>query len=385
MKKKILVITFVLVQIGGCFNAFAAENVMHGYVETIKTDKVQNELFMGTTDKLDKKDVIKMTVSQVVDAQSSKVNDEFFAEVTDDVTGKGGVIIPKGTIAHGRIKKTVKAKKFARNGELVLKFDTLMTPDGREIPVQGQMTTKLNPIIEASDMIKTNAVYAAAGAASGGLLALNWFGLQGATASSGTTIAGGAALGSSIGLGIAFLHKGKDVLISPGDEIIVKLNTSSNLPVYKKNSFPQQEIANNGLDVKINDINYKKNLFDNPDTINLSLSISNMTNKTFSISDIAIVDNFDTAYYPNIFENEKLNGIKINPNDKINCTIPFSLDNLKNRLWLVFYDSKTKETVAKISLDNAYKNIPDKSIKQNTKLIEKKKNFYKEETPFDED
>lgn len=387
MKKSILITFFILTYFAGSFLSFAnaSGSVFQGRAEKVDTEKQQSNLFTGSVDKLDKKDVIKMTVSQVLDADSSQVNDEFFAEVTDDVEGKDGVIIPRGTVAHGRIKKTAKAKKFGRNGELVLTFDTLMTPDGREIPIQGKMTTKLHPLYEASDIIKTNAVYATAGAAAGGLLALNWFGVGGAVTSTGTTIAGGAALGSSIGLGMACLHKGKDVLISPGDEILVKLNTSSSLPLYKKNAFPQQEITGNGLEVKINDINYKRNPLGNADTIKLSLSISNMTDRTFSVFDIAIVDNFNTKYYPNVFENEELKNIKINPKDELNCTILFAIDNVKNKLWLAFYDNQTKELITKISLDNAYKNIPDKSVKQNNKLIEKKNNFYKDSTIFDSD
>lgn len=382
MKKKILLIVLILSY--GCFNnIFAATEIIQGHVEKVKKDKIQSELFIDKANKLDKKDIIKMTVSQVLDAELSKVNDEFFAEVIDNVEGKDGVIIPRGTIAHGRIKKANKAKSFGRNGELILTFDTLITPDGREIPIQGQMTTRLHLLTETSDIIKTNAVYATAGAAAGSLLALNWFGLGGAVMSNGSSIAGGAAIGSSVGLGIAFFHKGKDVLISPGDEIIVKLNSISILPVYQKNVIQYQEIQHNGLDVKIIDINYKKDVFDNVDTIKILLSVSNLTDKNFSIFDIALVDDFNTVYYPNVFENEELKNMKINRGDKINCAITFSVDNVKSRLWLGFYDNQTKEIIAKFSLDNAYSNISSKSKEQNKTIIQKKKNFYMEANPFD--
>lgn len=39
-----------------------------------------------------------MTVSQVIDGSYSFEGDEFFAKVTSDVNGEGGVIIPKGTV-----------------------------------------------------------------------------------------------------------------------------------------------------------------------------------------------------------------------------------------------------------------------------------------------
>lgn len=384
-KAKVCLISFLVFFSVSNF-AWASGDTFQGYIEKQKSDKnIQSEVFTGAIDKLDRKDVIKMTVSRVIDSDSSKTNEEFFAEIAEDILGQNGILIPRGTVAHGRIKKVLRARKFARNGELKLSFDSLITPDGREISISGEMSTRLHPLSETSEMIKTNAVYATAGAAAGGLLALNWFGVGGAVSSNGTTIAGGATLGSSIGLGMAFIQKGKDVLISPQDEIIVKLNSSCNLPVYKKNAFHQQEINLKDFNVKINDITYKKSLWGKTEMITLSLAISNMTNETFSIFDIAIVDNFNTAYYPNVFENEKLSDVKIKPNDTLNLTVPFAVDNVKNNFWLTFYNSQTKEVVAKISLDNAYNNISHESIKQNNKLLEKKKDFYKEASPFDSD
>jgi len=60
-----------------------------------------------------------------------------------------------------------------------------------------------------------------------------------------------------------------------------------------------------------------------------------------------------------------------------------NLIRLKNKLWLVIYDSQTKEVAAKVSLDNVYGEIPGLTVKQNKKIIEKKRDFYKEDNPFD--
>ena len=74
----------------------------------------QSELFTGKVDIIDQKDVIKMTVSQVIDGNISIEGDEFFAEVVSDVSGDSGVILPKGTIAHGIIKEQSGAKRLGR-------------------------------------------------------------------------------------------------------------------------------------------------------------------------------------------------------------------------------------------------------------------------------
>ena len=66
---------------------FAAEP-LHGYIEESDEYKqLQEELFTGEIEHLDRKDVINMTVSQVLDSSYSMEGDEFFAQVTSDVYG----------------------------------------------------------------------------------------------------------------------------------------------------------------------------------------------------------------------------------------------------------------------------------------------------------
>ena len=100
---------------------------------------------------------------------------------------------------------------MGRQAWINLDFDYLVTPDGREIPIEGKMSTKLHPVAEASKIVAQDVGYTVAGGAMGGFLALNWLGLEAAIASQGYTIAGGAAVGGAIGLGMALIRKGSDV------------------------------------------------------------------------------------------------------------------------------------------------------------------------------
>ncbi len=113
----------------------------------------------------------------------------------------------------------------------------------------------------------------------------------------------------------------------------------------------------------------------------LSVSISNKTKYDFSISDIALVNPAGVAYYPDVFDSESpFGGIK--SGEEFKGEIPFSVDNMKNKFWLTFYDAKNRAVVSEISLDNAYKQVSDKTRKQNEKLIKKKRDFYKDYNPF---
>lgn len=350
----------------------------------VKTDEkqLQSDLFTGKVENLGRKDILRLTVSQVLDGSFSQEGDEFFAEVTDDVSGNGGIIIPAGTVAHGKIKQAGGAKRLGRDGYLDLDFDYLMTPDGREIPIEGQMTTKLHPITATSKIVATDLGYTAVGGVVGGIVALDMLGIEAAIASQGYTVAGGAAIGGTIGLCASLYRKGKDVLIAPGDEIRVKINTSVPLPVYKESAFLQHELKYDGLEIKINNISYEKDPFGVLNTITMSLSISNMSKITFSGFDMALVNDYNSVFHPSVFGDTSLMFKQIAPGDRVAGRVSFSVDNIKRKFWLTFYDRKNRKAVAKISVDNAYRKISEKTKKHNEKVF-KKKNYYKEVDPLD--
>lgn len=378
---KILIFAYILSNLSSVAYCESEGDVFKGHAEKDSKIQEQSEIFTGKVDNLDKKDLLKMTVSQVIDGSFSQEGDEFFAEVTSDVAGKEGTIIPIGTVAHGKIKQCSGAKRLGRDGSIDLDFDYLITPDGREIPIEGQMTTKMHPLSASTKIIATDVGYTAAGGVVGGVMALNMFGLEAAIASQGYTVAGGAAVGGLVGLGASLYRKGKDVLIAPGDEIRVKINTAVPLPVYKDSALMQHELPCEGLNIKITNITYDKDPFDELNTITLSLSITNMTKMTFSSFDLALVNDYNTVFNPSIFGDTTLLFKQIKPGDRVAGRISFSVDNVKRRFWLTFYDRKNRKPIAKISIDNAYKNVSNKTKKRNEKCF-KKKNYYKESDPF---
>ena len=364
--------------------AVMAAPVFEGHAEKSEQYKeLEKDLFTGEVEHLERKDVIHMTVSQVLDGSINMEGDEFFAEVVNDVSGDKGVIIPKGTIAHGKITQSSDAKRLGRSAWMALDFDYLITPDGREIPIEGKMSTKLNPMVETTKIVAQDVGYTVAGGAVGGFLALNWLGLEAAIASQGYTIAGGAAVGGAIGLGMALMRKGNEVLIAPGDEIKVKINTTVPLPVYKDKALMQHELFYPGLDISISDIRHEEDPFGELNTITITVMISNMSDKAFSGLDLALVNDYNSVFRPSIFGDTKMMFKQINPGDRTVGRISFAVDNINRKFWLTFYDRRNGKAVSKISLDNAYKNVPEKSKKKNLRARSKKTNFKKEEDLFD--
>ena len=167
--KKILSFILIIMMLGSNILAYAEEPLKGSVTENDNYQKKEDDLFTGKIESLERKDIINMTVSQVLDSSISVEGDEFFAEVTSDVYGDKGVIIPKGTVAHGRLDSTTEPKRLGKEASLTLSFDYLVTPDGREIPIEGKMTTKLHPIAAGAKIAAQDLGYTVVGGAVGGL------------------------------------------------------------------------------------------------------------------------------------------------------------------------------------------------------------------------
>ncbi len=386
MKKKLITIILLLLFVSSSLSS-AMEPLKGSVIENENYTHDNSELFTGKIETLDRKDVINMTVSQVLDSSVSIEGDEFFAEVTSDVYGNKGIIIPKGTLAHGVLTGTTDAKRLGRGASMTLSFDYLVTPDGREIPIEGKMTTKLHPVAEAGKIVAQDVGYTVAGGAVGGLMALNWLGWEAAVASQGYTLAGGAAIGGVAGLGMALFRKGNEVMIAPGDEIKVKINTSVDLPVYKPEALKQEELFYDGLKIQINNVKHGKDPFGEVNTITLTVLISNMSDKTLSGFDMSLVNDYGVKFSPSIFGNTKLMFKQVKPGDKLIEDVSFSVDNLNRKFWLTFFDRKTGDAITKISVDNAYRDLPQRTKKKNDRVrsAKSKKNYKKDNDFMDMD
>lgn len=385
MKKILSFIIIFTMLFSNALMVTADEPLKGSVMENGEYKNDQSDIFTGSVETLNRKEIINMTVSQILDSSISIEGDEFFAEVTDDVYSNKGVIIPKGTLAHGKLTNTTAPGRLGKEASMDLSFDYLVTPDGREVPIEGKMTTKLHPVTQGAKIVAQDVGYTVAGGAVGGLMALNWLGLGAAIASQGYTLAGGAAVGGVAGLSVALIRKGNHVLIAPGDEIKVKINTSIDLPVYKEEALKQEEILYKGLDININNVKHEKDPFGEVNTITLTVLISNMSDKTLSGFDMALVNDYNAKFSPSIFGNTKLMFRQIKPGDKFIENVSFAVDNINRKYWLTFYDRKTNQVITKISVDNAYRNLPEKVKKKNEKIRTKKRNYKKDEDFMDMD
>lgn len=347
-----------------------ADTPFQGHIEeTIRKEQNKDKIFTDEVKKIEETQTVNLMVSQVINGTTSIEGDEFFAEVSEDVLAGSGVLLPKGTIAHGKIKNIVDPKRLGRDGYIELGFDYLITPDGREIPIEGEMSSKLHPAKGTAQKIGEDVAYTAVGGVYGAVAALELAGLEGAIASQGYTLMGGAAIGGVIALGLALFRKGKDVLIAPGDEIKVRIKSTEAIPVMTHEAVRQDELFYDGLDVDITDVFLEKDPFGHLNTISLDLIIKNNSKTDFSSFDIALVSDLRQSYTPSIFTDYRnsLAMQTIKKGTNVSGILSFSVDNPKRQHWLVFYDKRTHKPLAKISVDNAQKRLNIKDLEKNKK------------------
>ena len=370
--KKFFAIFILMSFILGQNIAFCAE--FKGQVEQTEVieEELDKKLFTGEVEKLDKSATVKMTVSQVLSSGYTIEGDEFFAEITSDVATKKGVIVPTGSIVHGVVNKIVEPKNFGRDGYILLDFDYLITPDGREVPIKGAISTKENLAVGTAKAVAEHAGYTLAGGVAGGFVALNLLGIEAAIASQGYTLAGGAAIGGVVGLTAAMMKKGEGVLLKPGEELEIEILSPTDLPVFRRDAFRQEEVFYPGLNVRINSVQMTKDPFGEDNFITISLGISNNSDKSFSTFDIALVSDTQNVYFPSPFGDTSLWFKTIAPGDRVVGKLSFSVNNKKQKHFLIFFDKMSKKPLAKYSLTNAMQDISEKKREKSTKKKRKK-------------
>lgn len=305
-----------------------------------------------------------MVVSTAITSGVSVDGDEFYGKVSKDYTVDGKVVIPKDTIVHGVVEKIEGAKRAGRNGYINTKFDYMITPDGREITIEGQNTTRDSKGKAAAKVVGRAAGFTGVGGVVGAIMVLRYGGLAAVAASNGYALAGGAAVGGVAGLTAAMLTKGKSAMLQPGAEIRIKLAEELRLPTMNMPDASAEDYALEGLDVKILGLRYDKDPFGEPCEVNLTLDISNKTENTFSTFEIGLEDEYGNVFFPSPFGDTGMWFSKITPNSKTTSNVTFNVDNTKLKHKLVFFKPYSREPLAKFAL--ADKLIIDK--KQAKKL-----------------
>ncbi len=166
-----------------------------------------------------------------VDSDTSQEGDEFTARTAEDLTIDGATVVPAGSIIRGRIMTLNAPKHLNRSGSVALKFDSVTTPDNRQIPLVANLVAR-GGVVHARRGIKDVAIDTATFTLPTAV-ALG-IGAVAGHSSSSVGVGGGALIGAGIGaaIGVAILlaKKGKRVDVRPGDELRIELAEDLHMP-----------------------------------------------------------------------------------------------------------------------------------------------------------
>jgi len=193
-----------------------ASRVLQGYIRVVPS---------GTK--------IPIIMDTAVDTDTSQEGDEFSARTGEDLSIDGTTVVPAGSVIKGRIAQLNAPKRLDRSGSVAFKFDTVTTPDNRQIPIVANLVAR-GGVVHAKRGMKDLALET--GMVSLPTLAGLGIGLlAGGGDNSKVSRGGGAVIGASIGaaVGVVILlsKKGKKVDVRPGDELKIELAEDLRMPM----------------------------------------------------------------------------------------------------------------------------------------------------------
>jgi hypothetical protein len=175
---------------------------------------------------------IPIIMDTAVDSDTSQEGDEFSARTAEDLTIDGTAVVPAGSIIRGRIATLNTPKHLNRSGSVALKFDTVTTPDNRQIPLVANLVAR-GGVVHARRGLRDVAIETGIAA----LPTLAGVGIGAVAGNSGSSkigMGGGALIGAGVGVavGVAILlaKKGKKVDVRPGDELKIELAEDLHMP-----------------------------------------------------------------------------------------------------------------------------------------------------------
>ncbi len=212
---------------------------------------VSNSAFAGAfkadakTKRIPAGTIFQLEFLQPISTFSGCEGDSFVATLKSELTTGSNVILPSGSVVRGSVDKVNTAKRFSRGAKLYLDFDHVVTPNGRQIPLDlavcqfdkiyydGSLYKNLG-YGEAVQQNYEKAVEITKNSTNYGLKAGESApGIQYLTT---PICAVGGFFGGAcywVGDGIAdMFRKGKDVYINKGDVLTVKLVNPIDIPVY---------------------------------------------------------------------------------------------------------------------------------------------------------
>ncbi|MGH9804908.1 MAG: hypothetical protein ACRD4D_07025 [Candidatus Acidiferrales bacterium] len=175
---------------------------------------------------------IAFTLNDTLSTKSSRAGDDFSGVVSRSVRIGNDIVIPQGSVVHGKVTKVERPGRVKGRAELNLRFEAVELPDGTELPISASLTElderekeKVTEEggVEGEGSKKRDAATIGAGAGIGAAI--------GAITGGGSGALKGGAIGAGAGTGVVLVTRGKDINIKRGTELAIQLDRALSVPV----------------------------------------------------------------------------------------------------------------------------------------------------------
>lgn len=294
--------------------------------------------------------------------------DTFNAVVKQPVKQGGKTVIPAGSLVRGHIEGAGDtAHSNAHKSRIELVFDYILLPNGQKIPLSSSYNKKSSVLKAAAKRAAGGIGGTLTGAVKGVLVGLQFGGIEGAYLSNGFTLIAGGGIGAIAGLGKGLARTNDDVVLNEGDSIKVKLEQPLALPDTSGDpSDVAQEFATEGLHMTVTDMKMVLDPFQVQNQIELNLSIDNETEYEFGQFDFVLEDSFGAVHQVSPFHKNAISFKTVPAHDHFEGSFLFSVNNPQFSHFLVVYKPYTREVLAKVSLNEAYKKLTESSAPDKT-------------------
>lgn len=311
-----------------------------------------------STETIEKGTPLNVTVRACLNSELSRVGDEIRAEVSTDLKDGNKVVLPGKWQIVGKVARVEKQKRMGRDGYIELKFDKLVSPDGKwEVPLDASASTKESTAKTVTRQAATTAGYTTVGAIGGSLLSVQLTGLPVAIATHGISVGVGAAVGATLGV-VAVLHrKGNILSAEPGEEIQIRLPNSITIPAFKQEMVPSKapdpELKDVGLTVK--DFRFRPFPLGDKKSrlLDVSFAIENNGKTPISFANIGVTCNHNHSYMPYLgsegFFKERAK--TVGPNAVQESTLTFQVGSPKLKYSLVILDQANSHILSRVAIN----------------------------------
>ncbi len=159
--------------------------------------------------------MLSLVLETAISSLTSRSGDRVVARLAESVKVGEKVVVPAGSEVRGRVTAAVPSGRVKTRARLAFAFDTLVL-DGEEHAIG---TGAID--ITAGDTHKKDAVTIGIGAGAGAIV--------GAIAKGGKGAAIGTLVGGAAGTGVVLANTGKEVVLSNGSRVTVRLTNEARL------------------------------------------------------------------------------------------------------------------------------------------------------------